>query len=48
MTMNAHPYMEDYVGTLEERGINMLIGVPLITAGNLIGGFRAIRIPSKV
>ena len=44
MTMNAHPYMEDYVkDPWKNAGINMLIGVPLITAGNLIGGFRAIK-----
>jgi len=44
MTMNAHPYMEDYVkDPWKNAGINMLIGVPLITAGNLISGFRAIK-----
>jgi hypothetical protein len=44
MTMNAHPYMEDYVkDPWKNAGINMLIGAPLITAGNLISGFRAIK-----
>ena len=44
MTMNAHPYMEDYVkDPWKNAGINMLIGVPLITAGNLISGLRSIK-----
>ena len=43
-TMNAHPYMEDYVkDPFKNAGINMLFGAGIIGAGNMIMGRYAVK-----
>ena len=45
ITMNAHPYMEDYYkDPVKNMGISIMFGTGLIGAGNVIMGNRAIKL----